>query len=278
MKKILLMLFVLLNVVNVCNGKQEKVDKDDLAFQEASELSKAGQKERAFEMYLELARKDYTDSKLIVGSLYLEGIGVEKNFKKAEHWLLEYANERRDPEIYFILGELFYDFDEPERDYKKAAMYFKESAELGYIEAQTRLSEMYTKGEGVLQDYTQSRYWLEKAAQNGGANAMVLLGNIYRNGQGVKKDVKRSFDYYLSAAKKGNLLGQLMVSILYSTGEGVLQSDIKAYMWANLAHYNGYKDGEKLKREIKASMTMEAVIRAQELSQKCLDSDYKDCG
>ena len=64
---------------------------------------------------------------------------------------------------------------------------------------------------------------------------------------------------------------------MYANGEGVLTSDIKAYMWFNLAAYNGFTGAAANKDIITETMTNEQIAKAQELSQQCLDSGYKDC-
>ena len=64
---------------------------------------------------------------------------------------------------------------------------------------------------------------------------------------------------------------------MYANGEGVLTSNIKAYLWWNLEAYNGNKDAATYKDIITKRMTNEQISKAQELSQRCLDSGYKDC-
>ena len=48
-------------------------------------------------------------------------------------------------------------------------------------------------------------------------------------------------------------------------------------MWFDLAAYNGDKDAATAKDSITKRMTNEQIAKAQELSQQCLDSGYKDC-
>ena len=48
-------------------------------------------------------------------------------------------------------------------------------------------------------------------------------------------------------------------------------------MWSNLAAYNGNKKAASNKDIIAKQMPNEQIAKAQELSQQCLDSGYKDC-
>ena len=64
---------------------------------------------------------------------------------------------------------------------------------------------------------------------------------------------------------------------MYGNGEGVLSSNVKAYMWFNLAAFNGNEIAGKNKDSISKQMTNEQIGRAQDLSEACLAKDYKGC-
>ena len=64
---------------------------------------------------------------------------------------------------------------------------------------------------------------------------------------------------------------------MYALGEGVLSSNAKAYMWWNLAAFNGYEDAAEGKDIMSKQMTKEQIGKAQDLSEACLAKDYKGC-
>ena len=64
---------------------------------------------------------------------------------------------------------------------------------------------------------------------------------------------------------------------MYGNGEGVLSSNVKAYMWFNLAAFNGNEIAGKNKYIISQPMTKEQIEKAQDLSDACLAKDYKGC-
>jgi TPR repeat protein len=45
--------------------------------------------------------------------------------------------------------------------------------------------------------------------------------------------------WYTLAAEQGNSCGQYLLGLLYQHGVGVLTDNQRAYMWYNLASYNG---------------------------------------
>ena len=79
------------------------------------------------------------------------------------------------------------------------------------------------------------------------------------------------------AAKQGNASSQLNLGAMYHIGDGVLTDYTKAYMWLNLAAYNGNQFGNKSKQEVAAQMGTAQIAKAQDMSSRCLNSGYTDC-
>ena len=90
-------------------------------------------------------------------------------------------------------------------------------------------------------------------------------------------DYETALLHWVTLANNGHSTAQLNLGVMYDRGYGVLTSNIKAYMWWNLAAFNGHKIAATNKDSITKEMTNEQIAKAQELSQRCLDSGYKDC-
>jgi len=101
---------------------------------------------------------------------------------------------------------------------------------------------------------------------------------MYNNGQGVLKDDREAVKWYRKAAEQGYADAQNNLGLMYYSGQGVLQNHIKAYMWANLARYNGSTNAQKLLDIITKEMIKQNISRAQSMSSRCLESDYRNCG
>ena len=131
-------------------------------------------------------------------------------------------------------------------DEKTAFNKFLIGAKKGDSDAQAMVSSYYFNGVGVLKNYDKALYWAKKSAQNGDELAQYNLANMYKNGWGTLKD------------------------------------NVKAYMWFNIASTNDFlrKSGTNAgsARDIlEAKMTSDEVLRAQRLTQICLDSNYAKC-
>ncbi len=121
---------------------------------------------------------------------------------------------------------------------KYATMGFKEmelAALQGDFDAQTRLAEMYRKGQGTPRDLQSAIYWFKQAAKQGDARADNQLGVIYGTGEGVAKDYKESARWYREGADRGQPTAQYNLGIYYRDGKGVPQDyneALKLYLLA----------------------------------------------
>ncbi|WP_413700290.1 tetratricopeptide repeat protein [Psychromonas sp. KJ10-10] len=80
----------------------------------------------------------------------------------------------------------------------------------------------------------------------------------------------------VKVAEQGDASAQFNLGTMYDNGHGVLQDYKQAYMWFNLARYNGY-DAEKSFNIITPHMTTKDISHAQEMSKSCLESNYTKC-
>ena len=110
----------------------------------------------AYIEFSKLAKQGDRDAQTILGEMYLDGIGVKQDSKKAYKWISKAANS-------------------------------------GDKEAQYLMGFMYENGIEVKRDMTKAVAWYEKAANKGDIMAMYNLAFIYKTGaKGVKKDVNKA--------------------------------------------------------------------------------------
>ena len=79
------------------------------------------------------------------------------------------------------------------------------------------------------------------------------------------------------AAEQGYASAQYNLGIMYNNGHGVVTDYVRAYMWFNLGAYNGNTLGSQNKASITQDMTSAQITKAQEMSSRCLESNYSDC-
>jgi len=188
-----------------------------------------------------LAQEGDSDAQFYIGTMHQYGQGVPQDHKTATGWLL------------------------------KSALQGNHLAELS-------LGIMYEKedelGGGTQQDYKEAVKWYSLAAESGILEAQMSLGQIYST---VLVDDKKAVKWFSIAAKQGNAKAQFYLGLRYFKGAGVLSDFTRSYMWFNLSGYNGASSASKAKEIVMLDMTTTQIAKAQEMSNRCLNSNYDDC-
>ena len=213
---------------------------DDVAFYRGLEAAESGDFQTSLAEWTPLAEQGHAKAQVGLGRMYYKGDGVPKSYKKAVKW------------------------------YTKAA-------QQGNSKAQYDLGTVYSEGEGVLTDHKAAVKWYTKAAQQGHSYAQFKLGNAYSKGEGVLKDPKAAVKWYTKAAKLGNGDAQFNLAISYWEGLGNPKSYLLAYMWLSLSDFNGAHGAGVARDTLEEFMDLDQVFKAQEMSIRCLESDYTDC-
>lgn len=122
-----------------------------------------------------------------------------------------------------------------DKNFKKALVYFKESAKKGNYIAMYSIACMYFFADGVKQNYHLAYKWYLKAANNNDPEATYRVGLMLENGLGVKQDIDASFQYYLKSAEMGSLSGMYYLGRCYLAAKGVEKDLSKGLFWLNKA-------------------------------------------
>ncbi|MGY8861846.1 MAG: hypothetical protein ACKVJ2_04365, partial [Pseudomonadales bacterium] len=79
------------------------------------------------------------------------------------------------------------------------------------------------------------------------------------------------------AAGQGYARAQSYLGVMYVNGEGVQADYLRAYMWWSISARNGDNLAAGYKDSIANKMMPAHISKAQEMVNRCLDSDYIDC-
>ena len=86
------------------------------------------------------------------------------------------AEEKKDPNAQFLLGESYYYGKGVERNYAEAMRWYYKAAENGLVKAQYLLGVFYRYGSrGLIRDESKAKKWFEKAASLGCEEAIREL-------------------------------------------------------------------------------------------------------
>ena len=180
----------------------------------AEEQFKLGQKmlsnknyQQAFLLFEKSAEKGYDKAQNDLGSMYLEGIFIEKDLNKAFR-LFSMAAEQGNPHSKYNLGNMYLTGIPIERDIQKAKELFFQSAEKGNAYAQNQLGCMYYNGTEIIKDYHKAFKYFSMSAKQGDLTAFKNLGYLYAKKDFEKKDLIKSYSCFSIAKRKGENFDQ----------------------------------------------------------------------
>jgi TPR repeat protein len=105
--------------------------------------------------------------------------------------------------IAYMLGKCYSEGIGVEKDSKKAYACWKFAADVGIADAQYEISKCYAEGKGVEENLKNSELWLDQAAKNGNLKAKAKTGDIgYFIGYAAKK-IKEESAPIIDSIKKG---------------------------------------------------------------------------
>lgn len=173
-----------------------------------------------------------------LGVAYANGIGVEKNDKKAvELWIQAVRMDY--PLASYNLGNWYFHGREVEQNYPKAVEYYKNAADKGLLEAINNLANCYYQGLGVPTNNVEAARLYLTAAEKGFAESQYRLGNCFYSGDGVEKNIKEMYKWHKKAAEQGHAEAQCNLGIYYADGIVVEKDPDEAYKWFKKAADQG---------------------------------------
>lgn len=215
---------------------------------------------KAFEYATIAADDENNEGYNVLGSLYLNGWGVEKNVNLAlENYKM--AAAFGDETAMNQIGIIFEGNDDFDANPEQSFYWFNEAAKKGLDVGMYNLGYCYKNGFGTETDVEQAAEWFKKSAELGYVDAMCELGEYY---QDTLVDYNKAKKWYLKASELGNSEAQNKLAVLYGDIENNYQEAIKWYKKAmdqnNSWAYRNYAfclwNGNGVKENKKKAMEM----------------------
>lgn len=234
---------------------------------------------RAFDYMLQAAEYGISFAQYKVGIYYLEGIGIEQDFKQALLWLeralendlIIAATALGDMYLYDYVADAefnkafdYYEFAAQnncvvvgygvcfqygvgvEKDEKRAVDIYKGTLEEGHIGAAYRLGQCYFYGIGTEVNYSSAFDYFSQSVEAGNTMSAGFIGNMYLKGLGVEVDAEQGVEFLSIAAHDNDGHAQYELGNCYLKGEGVEQSDEQALFWYQQSAANGNEAAQKI--------------------------------
>lgn len=189
----------------------------------------------AKEWWEKAAGQGYAAAERNLGKVYYNGdANVKVDYKEAAKWFQK-AAAKNDPNAMFVIGWMYANGHGVEKDRGQVAVWYQKAAALNDEDAQYYLGEMHFEGFAVEKDLAKAVELFKKSAASGYSSAQLRLGHLYANGIGVPKDSAKAVEWWEKAAIQGDVGAQANLGWAYGTWEGVSKDLVLAYAWSNLA-------------------------------------------
>lgn len=217
----------------------------------------------ALEELTPLARDGNPEALNMLGQMYVNGWGVEKDEKRARQYFDQGAAQGH-------LGSVNSLRRLKNIEYKAELKTVEPDAQNGSASAQNRLGEMYEFGQGVTRDPQKAYQWYQAAARQGLVAAQHNLGRSYNFGTGVAQDFETAERWYLKAAAKGYTRSMFFLGTMYSNNRGSDKSqdtNIIAYAWMHNAALLGNDTASAIERRLKMKLNESDQKMADDLAK-----------
>ena len=196
------------------------------------------------------------------------------------------------------LGFLYQNGFGVKRNYNTAIKWYELAADQGLPEAQHNMGMLNYWGYGLSQSYSHARRWFTKSANQGLSVSHYMIGLIFFKGEGTQVSLERAKQHFIKAAQSGDSNAQYMLAHMIATGdaksnyknsdkrspfdftlftESPSNQRIAALTLSLLASRNGQDMANQLAEYLNYQLDNEEIAEAEELSEKCLESAYKNC-
>lgn len=130
---------------------------------------------------------------------------IHKDYPKALQLLPPLA-EKGDDHSQFLLGTMYFNGDGVDKNWQTAAQWFRKAAEQGNFRAQTLLGALLMEDRfGIKHDYAEAIKWSKKAAEHD-LGAAFNLGLLSSRGLGVPQDYAEAYFWFSLAAKDKSII------------------------------------------------------------------------
>ena len=204
-----------------------------------------------------------------LGSLYFNGIGTNRDYKKAAELFLKAAQNGSD-DAAVNLGFIYLSTKKKEY-FEPAVNLFEQAAKAGNNTAKFMLGYAYHKGFVVDKDNYKALELIKEASHANFDEAHYVLAQIYTAGEGTAQNYTKAIKYYRAAVGQGHIESMLTLADIYAEGRMVPRSLGQAYILYNIASVYGAPNADKKRDALGSALKLEELLEAQNAA-----SQYKE--
>ena len=197
--------------------------------------------QKAFAGFSKMLEERRDDNLLYrIGTMYYDGKGVEAD-PEAAYRCFQEAAELKNANAYYALGKTCADPKSPHFEPDKATEYFQTAIDNGAEYARTALGDFYADKELPLYDPGKALEQYLAARESDIASASYKLGKLYADKDFADYNPETAGCYFTEALENGNTMAAYQIGILYEDKESSLYNPGQAVRYYNTAYEAGNK-------------------------------------
>lgn len=218
--------------------------------------------DKAFEYYGKAALQNDSTGLNNLGSLYYNGIGVERNPRKAAILFAKSA-QLGNAEAAVNLAFILISGNGAKQDKEKALDYFEKASEANNPIAKFMIGYAYYTGSLRPKNYNKAAPLIKAAADAGIDEAQVTLADIYINGYGFPQNYNNAVKYLRLGASQGSTEAMMKLADILFIGEKYNKDIEFAHVLYNLASVRGVDEASSKRKEVETKMKINDILQAQ---------------
>ena len=170
-------------------------------------------------------------------SPYVISAEAEEDQSAAEFRAAKRKADKGDTSAMVKVGSMYLQGEGVNANYEEAWKYFARAANKGNVDGLIGIGSLYREGKGVAEDYALAEEWFMKAVNRGSVPGMLAIGALYQEGgTNMGANYKRAAEWYKKAAYEGSKEGAEALAHLYFDGDRYFPKDYyKSYVWCCIA-------------------------------------------
>ncbi len=149
------------------------------------------------------AQRGSAGAQVLFAGIYNDGTGGYPQDARLSAYWFEQAAEQGNAYAQKMLGDLYEQGNGVQKNLTLAADWREKAANRGNIQAQLKLGKMYLYGTGVARDPTKAAHWLNRAAIEGDSEAQYLYAKMFQTGYGVAQNKESADNWLAKSAAQG---------------------------------------------------------------------------
>lgn len=182
---------------------------------------------KAVALYKEAADSGSAEAQYNLALIYYSGTLLPKNIKTAVNYALEAASAKLAPAMNLLAGIYEKNETNPPSTNSSFELY-SEACNLGYALSCYNIGRLYYHGTLLHQDFEKAFNFFEFSAQKGVDDARYYLGLHYLNGIAVIKNQKTAATQFIRSALAGSSPAKLELAKMLFSGEGLPADRVSA--------------------------------------------------